>query len=132
MSSGAETCSGEVDMCRKKIVTSWIEGWIDEYLLTIPGVVMLIVFLIGVLCGWQCKKACGSRKKEIRDDALEGNASKSEAEERTSKVEAAYAKWIEKHPEERKTQDKQSQAPCTYKWKYASPRFAPLPESSHG
>eukprot|EP00959_Pyramimonas_sp_CCMP1952_P372872 7808223-Pyramimonas_sp.AAC.1 len=30
------------------------------------------------------------------------------------------------------TEEKASQSPCTYKWKYTTPRFMVLPEASHG
>ena len=73
MSSGTETCSGEIDLHRMTSVTSVTEYWIDDHLLTILSVVMLIAFLIGVLRGWQCRKAIYGGKDNEDEKDTEGH-----------------------------------------------------------
>ena len=98
------------------MVAGRFHDWIDEHIWTIIIAMALLIFMLGVICGWQCKAKCVSRK-EVKTVKGVGKGCGGPSQKSNKKVETA---------------EKQSQAPCTYKWKYASPRFVPLPESSHG
>ena len=98
--------------------------WIDDYLVRIMGAILLITFVLGLLCGAMC---CSCRRTKSEPKAMHKGKGTGYTETPSRKM----PKPLES-TEQKLYVDKQSQAPCTYKWKYTSPRFVPLPECSHG
>ncbi|CAK0856887.1 unnamed protein product, partial [Prorocentrum cordatum] len=122
---GGATASSEcaVRELDQRAVAPWgatkLHDWIDDHMTLIILSVLMMTFVAGALLGcWSCEKWTTMRSS-MKPKLVKHTDTPIRSKELINKVRLT---------DKPMTAEKASQSPCTYKWKYATPRLMVLPE----
>ncbi|CAK0813201.1 unnamed protein product [Prorocentrum cordatum] len=110
----------------QRAVAPWeatkLQDWTDDHMTLIILSVLMMTFVAGALLGCWSREKWTTMKSSTKLNLVKHTNTPNRSKELINKV---------RFTDKPMTEEKASQSPCTYKWKYATPRFMVLPEASH-